>query len=397
VSRPEGSLLEQARHALETGALKRAEYLLRQASNMPGEAQDAILAELMRLAELWRQSGKVVRAARLYDEIISRLETLYGMDAADLIEPLRLRAMALLDTDLPHDQACEPAEECLRRAIRLTEQYTGPESLSCGLLLMDLADLVQDHERCEEGEELAHRAWETGRTHISEDSSLFFEATDWLMWWYEAHQEWAEGRQLLQSALELAAQLLGADSPRVAELMGGLANMLLQEGRDEEEADMLCARGLEILARAYGELPVSTDFWPRTVEEVTQIRLLFSSLYSIRAHAAYVRGQPAAARFHLNRAVLMLDLPEGELAADLRTGVATAHAGVYQGLALLASDEGDQAGAEQLYRRALSYAEQGDLERHAALLDDYASWLDEHGRDLEAERARREADDLRNG
>lgn len=362
---------------------------------MPGEAQEAILAELMRLAELWQQSGKAVRAARLYNEIIGRLESLHDMDSFDLIEPLRRRAAALLETDLPHEQSCDPAEECLRRALRLQEQEAGPETLACGLILMDLADLVQDHERCDEGEELAHRGWEIGRELIWEDSALFFEATDWLMWWYEAHQEWSSGRKLLDTALELARRVVGADSPRVAELMGGLANMLLQEGRDEEEADSLCARGLEILARAYGDMPVSTDFWPRSVEELTQIRLLFSSLYSIRAHAAFVRGQARATRFLLNRAVLMLDLPEGELPADLRSGVATAHASVYQGLALLASDEEDEVQAQQLYQRALTYAEQGELERHAALLDDYASWLDEHGRDMEAERARREADDLR--
>ncbi|HLY64268.1 MAG TPA: hypothetical protein VKU60_01945, partial [Chloroflexota bacterium] len=110
MSRAEGSPLEQARRALEAGALKRAEYLLRQADKMPGEARETILADLTRLAEAWQESGKSVRAARLYDEVISRLEDVHGIDSPELIEPLRRRATALLETDLPHEQACEPAE-----------------------------------------------------------------------------------------------------------------------------------------------------------------------------------------------------------------------------------------------------------------------------------------------
>ncbi len=364
---------------------------------MPDQPAEGILDDLMRLAEAWQKSGKSARAARLYEEVARRMENLHGADGRELIDPLRRRATALLETDLPHEQACEPAEQCLRRALRLQERYAGPQTLDAGWMLLDLADLIQDHERCDEAEELARQAWDVGREYVWQDTALFFDAADWLVWWYEAHQEWGRGRRLLESSLELAAELLGYDHPRVAELMGGLANMLLQDGREIDEADRLCARGLDILARAYGDLPVSTDLWPRTADELTQIRLTFSSLHTIRAHAAFMRDEPLACHFLLNRALLMLDVPEDELSADLRASLAAAHGTTLQALAHLASEEGDEPQAERLFQRALAHAEHGDPDRMALLLDDYAVWLEDRGRSTEAEQARKEAEDLRNG
>lgn len=393
MSRAEGSPLDQARRALALGALKRAEYLLKQAGNMAGED---ILSDLMKLAELWQQSGKSVRAARLYQEVVERVERQRGTESAELIEPLRRRATALLETDLPHEQSCEPAEECFGRALRLQEQHYGPQTLEAGWMLLDLTDLLQDHERCEEAEELARQAWDIGRKFAWDDTALLFEATEWLVWWYEVHQEWGAGRRLLESSLELVAQLLGADHPRVAELMGHLANMLIQDGREVAYADELGARGLEILARAYGEMPLSTDLWPRAADDLAHIRLGFSSLYSIRAHAAFSRGELAACRLLLHRALFMLDLPEAELSSEMRANVAAAHAGTLQALAHLVSEEGDDGQAERLFQRSLALAEQGDPDRLAGLLDDYAVWLEDRGRVNEAEQARREADELRN-
>ena len=397
MTRGEGSPLEQARRALESGALKRAEYLLRQAGDMPGEEQEAVLSGLTRLAEAWQDSGKYVRAARLYDEILQRLEGLQGAGSAQLIEPLRRRATALLETDLPHEQACEPAEECLRRALRLQDEHFGAQTLDAGWILLDLTDLIQDHERCDEAEELARQAWDIGRAHAWDDTGLFFDATEWLVWWYEAHQEWGRGARLLESSLEVATEVLGADHPRMAELMGSLANMLLQDGRDLDEADQLCARGLEILLRSYGEMPVSNDAWPRPADDVAQMRVTLSSLYSIRAHAVFLRGELPACHFLLNRALLLLDLPEADLSPDLQAGLAAAHAATLQAMAHLATEEGDDAQAERLYQRALARAEQGDPDRQANLLEDFAMWLEDHDRQPEADRARHEAEDLRNG
>src|SRR5205823_9225912 len=192
----------------------------------------------------------------------------------------------------------------------------------------------------------------------------------------EAHQEWGSGVRLLESSLELASELLGIDHPRVAELMGSLANMLLQDGRDVEEADHLCARGLDILALTYGDLPVSSDLWPRTPEDLAQIRLTFSSLYSIRAHAAFQRREPMGCRLLLNRALLMLDVPQEELSPEMRAGIAAAHGSTLQAMAHLVSEEGDDAQAERLFQRALAQAEQGDPDRLAGLLDDWAMWLE---------------------
>jgi hypothetical protein len=397
VSRGEGSPLEQARHALEIGALKRAEYLLRQASNTPGEGQEAVLTDLMRLAELWQHSGKSVRAARLYDEVIQRLEGLHDPESVELIEPLRRRAKALLETDLPHEQSCEPAEDCLRRALRLQELHAGPATTEAGWMLLDLTDLLQDHERCDEAEGLARQAWDIGRAFLWDETELFFEATDWLVWWYEAHQEWGSGQRLIESSLKLAAELLGADHPRVAELMGAMANMMLQDDRDVDEADQLCARGLEILARYYGETPASSDIWPRSPDELAQIRLIFSSLNSIRAHAAFMRGEMLGCHFLLNRALLTLDVPEAELSPEIRASLAAANGSTLQAMAHLAIEEGDDVQAERLFQRALAQSEQGDPDRTAMLLEDYAAWLDDHNRQTEAEQARREAEDLRNG
>ncbi|MFI5267544.1 MAG: hypothetical protein ACHQ7M_09230 [Chloroflexota bacterium] len=397
MSRGEGSPLEQARHALEIGALKRAEYLLKQARSMPGEGQEAVLTDLMHLAELWQQSGKSVRAARLYEDVIQGLERLHDVDSVELIEPLRRRATALLETDLPHEQSCEPAEDAMRRALRLQELRTGPGTIEAGWMLLDLTDLLQDHERCDEAEGLARQAWDIGRAFAWDDTALFFEATDWLVWWYEAHQEWGSGQRLLESSLKLAAELLGADHPRVAELMGAMANMLIQDDRDVDEADQLCARGLEILARSYGDMPVSSDIWPRSPDELTQIRLIFSSLNSIRAHAAFVRGEMLACHFLLNRALLMLDVPDGEVSSEIRASLAVAHGSTLQAMAHLAIEEGDDAHAERLFQRAMAHSEQGDPDRMAMLLEDYASWLEDHHRNTEADQARREAEDLRNG
>jgi tetratricopeptide (TPR) repeat protein len=397
VSRGEGSPLEQARRALESGALKRAEYLLKQAGNMPGEAQEAILTDLMRLAELWQQSGKSVRAARLYDEVIQRLERLHDPDAAELIDPLRRRATTLLETDLPHEQACEPAEDCLRRALRLEERHHGPGTLDAGWMLLDLTDLLQDHERCDDAEALARRAWDIGRSYAWDDPGLFFEATDWLVWWYEAHQEWASGQRLLESCLTMAADLLGADHPRMAELLGAMANMLLQDGRDVDDADRLCARGLDILSRSYGDMPVSTDTWPRSPDELAQMRLITSSLHSIRAHAAFLRGELLGCHLLLNRALLLLDVSESEVSPEIRASLAAAHGSTLQAMAHLAIEEDDDALAERLFQRAMAHSEQGDPDRTAMLLDDYAGWLEDHDRQPEADQARKEAEDLRNG
>jgi len=397
VSRGEGSPLDQARRALELGALKRAEYLLRQIGDTSGEGAEAVLDDLLRLAGLWQQSGKTVRAARLYGEVVERIERLRGGDSRELIEPLRRRANALLETDLPHEQACDPAEECYRRALELQGRHFGEGTLEAGWMLLDLTDLIQDHERCDEAEELARRAWDIGRGHAWEDPALFFEATDWLVWWYEAHQEWHSGRGLLERSLELAGDLLGADHPRVAELMGGLANMMLQEDRDVEEADRLCARGIELLVRAYGDMPVSTDLWPRAADEVAQMRLVLSSLHSIRAHAAFLRNELLGCRFLLNRALLLLDIPDDELSAELKASLAAAHGTTYQALAHLATEQNDHVEAERLYQRALASSEEADPDRFASLLEDYAAWLEDRGRHNEAEQARKEAEDVRNG
>ncbi len=397
MTRGEGSPLDQARRALELGALKRAEYLLKQIGDADGEGAEAVLNDLMRLAELWQQSGKTVRAARLYGEVIERMERLRGDDTRDLIDPLRKRANALLETDLPHEQSCDPAEDCLRRALRLQDMHFGPGTLDAGWMLLDLTDLLQDHERCDDAEALARQAWDIGRSLRWDEPALFFEATDWLVWWYEAHQEWHDGAELLERSLELSADLFGSDHPRIAELMGALANMMLQDGRDVDEADQLCARGLEILVRSYGELPVSTDVWPRTADELAQMRLILSSLHSIRAHAAFMRNELRGCHYLLNRALLMLDLPDGELSTEIRASLAAAHGTTYQALAHLATEEGNFADAERLFQRALSHAEQADPDRCATLLEDYAAWLEDRGRNNEAEQLRREAEDLRNG
>lgn len=386
--------MEQARRALALGALTRAEYLLKRAAADPGIVEEEVIADLTRLAGLWQESGKSARAARLYAEVIERIEHLHGNDSPELLEPLRARASALLQSDLPHERACEPAEECLRQALKLQRWHGGGDMLDEGWILLDLADLVQDHERCEEGEELARQAWEVGRKYAWEDNALFFDAVEWLVWWYEAHAEWASGRELLDPSLALAKELMGYDHPRVAELMAAMANML---GQDEhfDEADELATRGLDILVRRYGDIPASSELWPAPAEELAQMRVLYSSLYSVRAQTAFVHDELRAARFFLHRALLLLDVPADELSSEGKASVATAYGTALHALAHVATVEGDEAQAERLFQRAIAQAEQGDSDRLASLLDDYANWLEDRGRDSDADKARREADDLR--
>jgi len=73
------------------------------------------------------------------------------------------------------------------------------------------------------------------------------------------------------------------------------------------------------------------------------------------------------------------------------------HGSTLQAMAHLAIDEGDDAQAERLFQRAMAHSEQGDPDRLAMLLEDYAAWLDDRNRQTEADQARREAEDLRNG
>jgi hypothetical protein len=123
--------------------------------------------------------------------------------------------------------------------------------------------------------------------------------------------------------------------------------------------------------------------------------VLYSSLYSIRAQSAFVRDELPAARFFLHHALLLLDVPVDDLGSDAKANVATAYGTALHALAHVATAEGDEAQAERLFQRAIAQAEQGDSDRLASLLEDYANWLEDRGRDSDADKARREADDLR--
>ncbi|MBV8084832.1 MAG: hypothetical protein JO247_08450 [Chloroflexi bacterium] len=396
MSTGQGSPLEQARRALAQGALKRAEDLLKQVGSLSDEALDSTMDDLMRLAEAWADSGKTLRAARLYEEIVHSIERLRGQDVADLVEPLRRQANVLLETDLPHEQSCVPAEDALRRALRLQERHFGRDTAAAGWMLLDLGDLVHDHERCEDAEELGRRAWDIGRAVGREDPALFLEATNWLAGWYEGHQEWRAGRRMLESSLELASQLIGPGQPRLAGMMDGLATMILEDTGDAAAADALCARALDILTVAYGELPMPNTVLPRPLDDLATVRLMFSTLYSTRAHAAFLEGNLSGCGYLLNRALLMLDLPDGEVSPDVASAHAASVAEALEAHARLATEQGDEVTAERFFKQALTQSEAAEPDQAANIFEDYASWLEDRGRGSEADQARRQAENLRN-
>ncbi len=352
-----------------------------------GENAEETVRDLVSLAALAKTVEKPDQASSLLDEAIERLERTFGLDSPELIGPLKARADVLLSSDLPHESRCQPAEACLRRALSLQEAVDA-NSIDAGWTRLDLADILHEHEQCDEALEMGRPAWEIGKRHMSEDPNLFEEATSWLTWWYEAHHQFNPLVETLRTALASWTALVGPGHPKVAQMMGALANALLLDDH-EDEADALCARAMDIFLQRYGELPMPVELLPTSLDDLAGMRLPMASVLGVRAAIALRRGQPLAAQYLDRKGLWLLDMPSGELSGDTGVTLATARADL---LRQLAHGAGTESAAEQYFRRAIREAEAAGASVLADALDDYADWLQACGREAEAEQTRKQAE-----
>ncbi|GEM_PF-2849707 len=352
-----------------------------------GENDRETARDVMSLAKLASAAGNAMQAASLCAEAVERLQRRVGSDSPELIDPLHAQAEILLDSDLSHEDRCLPAEEILRRIAGLQETQD-PSSLDLGWTYFDLAELLQDHERCDEACDFGRQAWDLGQRHFEQDATLFEEANGWLRWWYQAHDHTDELVDLLTRALDIWREQLGFDHPKAAQAAAALGEAVARAGR-LDEADQLCARAVEVFVRFFGEMPVSSELLPSTAEDLATIRIAYASPLETRASIALRRSNRRAAQLFAWRALRLLDVPADGLTDQLRSNLVSMRSEI---LRLLGQASETDAEAERLFQRAIAEAQASEGEALPDALDDYADWLESRGRQAEAQQTRDQAD-----
>ncbi|MGH2469470.1 MAG: tetratricopeptide repeat protein, partial [Chloroflexota bacterium] len=206
--------------------------------------------------------------------------------------------------------------------------------------------------------------------------------------WYQAHDQPSDAVELLGQSLRVWQFLTGPAHPKVAQALGALAQAHLH-AEHLQEADQLCERGLDILSSLLGDMPRASEFVQFSADDLAVARMSFASLLWTRGAVALRQDNALAVAFFGGRALLLLDLNDDEVGETLRPTLCTARAEV---LRLLGHAATTDAEAEALFHRAMDQARTGEGDVLPSTLEDYADWLQAHGRPAEADQTRKDVD-----
>jgi tetratricopeptide (TPR) repeat protein len=290
-------------------------------------------------------------------------EQYYGPDHPNISRNLYNLAHLLKSTNRLNE-----AEPLMHRALKIIEQNNENDISDLTIILDSLAQLLQETNRLNEAESLIRRALSINERKFGSEHPNVVKNLNSLGLLLQATNRMPEAEMHLRRALKLSEQVLGMEHPFVAYSLNNIAIMLKATNRNDE-AELLFRRELTILEHSFGK-------------NHSKLATCLSNLGSL----LHQKGQLEEAYTLLQRALII----EEENLGDNHPKVAMK----LNNLAMLLMDKGEFEEAESYLRKALKIAEQSYGQKHsdvATCLNGLAGVLRRTNRKQEAAQMRRKA------
>ena len=303
-------------------------------------------------------------------EVLLRGAASLGKISLDLHSPVAASASQNLATLLYERGAYAEAEQLCRRALKVREEFLGPESPDTLLSLSVLALVLTHKENYIEAEQLARRFLSVCSKIFGKGTPATLSAEKALALVLRHKGDYVAAESLLRRILDEESIRLGTTHPDVIESTVELASLLVEAGK-LAAAEQLLFRVVSIpepdsrsIAAALFELGVLS----LRRHHIESAESLFRRALSIQEHvvgpgspslvgpltflAAVIRnnGEYAEAESILRRALEIEESAFGNTSPRINVSL--------QNLASLLQDKGDFANAEAMYRRALRLVEE---------------------------------------
>ncbi len=254
-----------------------------------GETNSHAITARWRTATLFVGQGRNLEALAIFQRLVDLISQSLGSDHQDLRQILRSQTLALRRIG-----QFDKAEASARRALAITEKYSGPEHIDAAEALSALAGLYFDEGRYTEAEDMMTRGKEIAARASGNDSSLFAagaehelgricyalgryeEAEEYITeairlfkkfygpmgtdlpiahlnlgLVYENQGRYAEADSVYRLSVELGERSIGMQNPALAHALNNQANLYSRLGR-YAEARSLQERAVSILEGALG-------------------------------------------------------------------------------------------------------------------------------------------------
>ena len=199
------------------------------------------------LGRYWLNRRQFRRAEPLMRRALAIYEHSYGMNHPFVGVVLNNLATLLQDTD-----RLAEAEPLLRRALVIDEASYGEDHPRVAIRLKNLATLLQDTNRLAEAEPLIRRALTIDEESCGKDHPYVARDLNNLAQLLKATNRLAEAEPLIRRALAIYERSFGNDHPELATCLRKLAQ-LLQVTNRPAEAEPLMRRALAIDEESYGK------------------------------------------------------------------------------------------------------------------------------------------------
>jgi tetratricopeptide (TPR) repeat protein len=383
------------------GQTRAAETLLQRAPALAGSgpAPAYTANSLIRLAEMYRDQGKLAEAEPLYRQALNLRWEALGSEHPDTLRSLEAVAALYLDQGRLAD-----VEPFYRGALAIRERMQGGESVSTARSLSHLAMVYHLQGRLAEAEALLRRAlaireWLHGADHLGTAAALHD-----LGMLFRSQGRLAEAEPLVRRGLAIRERELGAEHPELASSLHGLGLLSETQGK-LAEAETCLLRALAIWELRLGRKHPSTANGQCSLAELHRIQGRFAEAEPLLQGALAIREQALGTEhYHTAGAWWGLaelhreqgrwteaePLLERALATWERTlgGSHSVTAAGLNSLGLLYQAQGKLTEAEQPLQRALAIREQALGAEHYATaesLSNLALLYREQGKRAEAE------------
>ena len=307
------------------------------------QRSDPRVAEILRLyrrAEALKKAAKYADSARLYEQVVQKAKTVFG---------LKHRNTATLLNNLAHLYtsmgAHAKAEPLYRKALEVWKKALGEQHPTYATGLNNLAWLYRSMGAYAKAEPLFRQALEVRKKALGEQHPDYAASLSNLAGLYSSMGAYAKAEPLYRQCLEIDRKALGERHPSYAIDLNNLAALYKALGA-YAKAEPLYRQCLEINRKALGQQH------PSYARGLNNLAGLYSSM------GAYAKAEPL-----FRQALELKKKTLGEQHPSYATGLNNL-AGLYRSM-------GAYAKAEPLYRKALGIRKKALGEQHP----DYAESL----------------------
>jgi tetratricopeptide (TPR) repeat protein len=352
---------------LYTEAIALHEEALELRQSELGDNSADVAEVLADLGDLHRRNGEYLEAESCLAQSLEIRERIFGPD-----HPAVADSLNDLGTLNSNAGKLDAAERYLKRALTIYDESLGSDSVSAAKCMTNLAIVTARRGDVEEAEPIFRRVLEIQTRELGEDHPSVGEARGNLAIACKILGKFDEAEALYRHNLEIQQRVLGEDHPDVAVSLQNYANLYMQMGRIDQ-AEPLYLKSLQINRTALGN-------------DHPEVALALDNLGALYIEQGRWREALAVCEEALAIREVVLDPAHEEIALNTYN------------LGRVYDELGRSADADAMYRRSLEIVRTtlNPGHRHREnVVEDYAAFLRETGRDAEAAKLEAEETELR--